>query len=159
MTVIDEIRDERQRQIEVEGFTPEHDDKRDDTTIAKAAGCYAFAATGYRKPAMASMWPWNWDCFKITTPRRDLIKAAALIVAEIERLDRIWIELPHGVARLTCKIPIDHTVVEVRLKDGTTCKAFSIVHGERSGFYPLDENDVPLESNIVNKVTAWRACQ
>jgi hypothetical protein len=37
-----------------------------------------------------SQWPggWDWSWFKPTTPRRDLVKAGALIVAEIERLDR-----------------------------------------------------------------------
>ncbi|NKJ43681.1 hypothetical protein [Novosphingobium sp. SG720] len=34
------------------------------------------------------VWPWDDEHFKLTNPRRDLIKAAALIVAEIERLDR-----------------------------------------------------------------------
>lgn len=36
------------------------------------------------------MWPWPASSpFKPSDPRRDLIKAAALIVAEIERLDRM----------------------------------------------------------------------
>jgi hypothetical protein len=34
------------------------------------------------------LWPWDDEWFKLTDPRRDLIKAAALIIAEIERLDR-----------------------------------------------------------------------
>lgn len=33
-------------------------------------------------------WPWNGRWWKPTNRRRDLIKAGALIVAEIERLDR-----------------------------------------------------------------------
>lgn len=35
------------------------------------------------------VWPWDESWWKPTTPRRDLVKAAALILAEIERLDRM----------------------------------------------------------------------
>jgi hypothetical protein len=34
------------------------------------------------------LWPWHDDWWKPKDRRRDLIRAAALIVAEIERLDR-----------------------------------------------------------------------
>ena len=34
-------------------------------------------------------WPWDGNRWKPSTPRNDLIKAAALLIAEIERLDRI----------------------------------------------------------------------
>jgi hypothetical protein len=43
-------------------------------------------------------WPWDLKWWKPTTPRRDLVKAAALIVAEIERLDRAALA-PEGDAR------------------------------------------------------------
>lgn len=33
-------------------------------------------------------WCWDRSWWKPTTPRRDLVKAAALILAEIERIDR-----------------------------------------------------------------------
>jgi len=39
----------------------------------------------YSRP---DVWPWGGFTWKPTTPRRDLVKAAALILAEIERLDR-----------------------------------------------------------------------
>ena len=35
------------------------------------------------------MWPWDPHWFKTSSRRRDLIKAGALILAEIERLDRM----------------------------------------------------------------------
>jgi hypothetical protein len=78
---------ERQRQIEKEGWTALHDDSHEDSfALSKAAACYArYAGEGYFKPAE---WPWSLEWWKPTTPRRDLVKAGALILAEIERLDR-----------------------------------------------------------------------
>lgn len=94
MSVINEIAAERKRQIEQEGWTPEHDDEHKYFEMARAAVCYAFGAYQSiitKKPALHEYWPKEWDkaWWKPTTPRRDLIKAAALIVAEIERLDRM----------------------------------------------------------------------
>ena len=84
MPVIDEIAAERKRQIEVEGWTVEHDDKHSDGSLAMAATCYA---TVY--PLAGSYWPWDIKWWKPKDRRRDLIRAGALIVAEIERLDRL----------------------------------------------------------------------
>jgi hypothetical protein len=89
-SVIDEIAAERRRQIEVEGWSPEHDDEHDEDQLAKAAIVYAapdwlrqfFDANDIR------IWPWDADWWRPNGRRRDLIRAAALIVAEIERLDR-----------------------------------------------------------------------
>lgn len=80
---------ERLRQIEAEGWTPEHDDdyKRDE--LIYAAACYCMSAAGEIFETFEKMWPWDVNWRKSTTPRRDLVKAAALILAEIERLDRI----------------------------------------------------------------------
>lgn len=87
MTVIDEIADERKRQIEVEGWTPEHDDKEHrGAGMAVAASCYALSAAG--KSNSRSQWPWSLSWWKPKDRRRDLIRAGALIVAEIERIDR-----------------------------------------------------------------------
>ncbi|RWF44250.1 MAG: hypothetical protein EOS65_02420 [Mesorhizobium sp.] len=91
---LDDIAAERQRQISAEGWTVEHDDEHDQGEMALAAACYAYEATrtehqrslddGFAPP----MWPWAERWWKPTTRRRDLVKAGALIVAEIERLDR-----------------------------------------------------------------------
>ncbi|WP_269501049.1 hypothetical protein [Burkholderia sp. IMCC1007] len=78
---------ERRRQIEREGLTPAHDDQHNDCEMALAAIVYAESAVGYH-PSCPDTWPWSPDWFKPTTPRRDLVKARALILAEIERLDR-----------------------------------------------------------------------
>lgn len=88
---MEEIAAERRRQIEVEGWTPEHDDIQDMGQLSAAASCYALYSA-YPDPIpkgwKPSAWPWSSDTWNPKDPRRDLIRAAALIVAEIERLDR-----------------------------------------------------------------------
>ena len=78
---------ERRRQIEAEGWTPEHDDEHGAGEMAAAAACYALNAAGCGCE-VARNWPWDGSWWKPSTARRDLVKAAALILAEIERLDR-----------------------------------------------------------------------
>jgi hypothetical protein len=58
--------------------------------LAVAAACYALSAAGCRTEALWQIWPRSWSIswLKPTNPRRDLVKAGALILAEIERLDR-----------------------------------------------------------------------
>jgi len=79
----DDVLAERQRQVEAEGWTPEHDDKHTKGEIRKAAACYA---AGH---PIATLWPWGDEWWKYSSPRRSLVKAGALILAEIERLDRL----------------------------------------------------------------------
>lgn len=99
---------ERERQKSVEGWTPEHDDKHDDAELAKAAAWYAINAESHDYHDMVGVadfqnslnnhfkdeyswccWPWSMEWWKPTSRRRDLVKAGALILAEIERLDRL----------------------------------------------------------------------
>lgn len=80
---------ERRRQIEAEGWTPEHDDKWSSGEIAQATACYALLAAAWNREAVLEIFPWSRSWLKSTTPRRDLVKAGALIQAEIERLDRL----------------------------------------------------------------------
>lgn len=96
MSVIDEIAAERRRQIEAEGWTPEHDDEHDrDHALPRAAACYAIAGTAAGNGPFwithlqvpQQVWPYRWE-WKPYDRRRNLVRAAALIVAEIERLDR-----------------------------------------------------------------------
>ena len=85
---------ERQRQVEVEGWSAAHDDGHSSGELALAAAAYAqFAAKTDRQRAAGSLnranwWPWSPDWWKPSDRRRDLVKAGALILAEIERLDR-----------------------------------------------------------------------
>ena len=76
---------ERRRQVEVEGWTPEHDDSHLPDEMALAACCYCAADEGDAPPAV---WPWAVEWWKPKDRRRNMVKAAALLLAEIERLDR-----------------------------------------------------------------------
>ena len=84
---------ERNRQISAENWTPEWDDLKPDGELADAAACYALSAAGWSTYAASERWPWSKAWWKPSTPRRDLIKAGALILAEIERLDRVPVGL------------------------------------------------------------------
>lgn len=87
---------ERRRQIEVEGYTPAHDDAHDKGELAGAAAAYA----AYRSQAapeiimgdeiIATLWPWPGEgSYKPKGRHRDLERACTLLIAEIERLDRL----------------------------------------------------------------------
>lgn len=82
-----EIMAERRRQVEVEGWTPEHDDTHGRGDLADAAACYAHGEL-INDAADGALWPWDEAWWKPKDRRYDLIRAAALIVAEIERRDR-----------------------------------------------------------------------
>lgn len=88
---------ERERQISQEGWTPEHDDAHAVGELASAAACYAIPKDTLMQRAMIAhttkmivdwLWPWDVAWWKPGSRRRDLVKAGALILAEIERLDR-----------------------------------------------------------------------
>lgn len=90
---------ERQRHISAEGWTPERDDRYRGCELAKAAAAYAHAATGLGwqvKENPPPVWPWPTSWWKPTTSRRDLEKAGALILAEMERIDRAAIAAAKG---------------------------------------------------------------
>ena len=79
---------ERVRQITVYDFDAEHDDIHDGRQIAEAAAAYVLAYAGHASWAV-DVWPWDAAWWKPGDHRRNLVKAGALILAEIERLDRI----------------------------------------------------------------------
>lgn len=85
---LEDIAAERRRQVEAEGWTPEHDDRHRSGQMATAAACYAMPRDGLPVFAVSRFWPWTWSWWKPKDRRRDLVRAGALIVAEIERLDR-----------------------------------------------------------------------
>lgn len=78
---------ERQRQISAEGWNPEHDDEHDDGSLCMAAVCYAEG--DHDDDLLPANWPWARKWWKPRDRRRNLVKAGALILAEIERLDRV----------------------------------------------------------------------
>lgn len=79
---------ERRRQIEAEGWTPEHDDQHSNGEMARAASCYITNKERSHLPSVPLKWPWSDAWWKPDGYRRNLVKAGALILAEIERLDR-----------------------------------------------------------------------
>jgi hypothetical protein len=111
------IMSERFQQIKVEGWTKEHDDEHRDSALALAAVCYATPIRLYGRleapdgPIYYDPWPLSWDNtwdkrrkygirFEIDPipdpasysldERLDLlIKAGALIAAEIDRIKRL----------------------------------------------------------------------
>jgi hypothetical protein len=79
---IERITAERERQMSVEGWTPQHDDREHaHGELTQAALCYL---TGNK-----AGWPWEMSWWKPSEDRiKDLTKAGALIAAEIDRLAR-----------------------------------------------------------------------
>lgn len=91
---------ERSRQLYVKGYTPEHDDQHDQGEIAQAAAsliCRAMATrwrltrddVAFWVGTAATLWPGDWRLGSARAARDDLIRAAALLIAEFERLDRL----------------------------------------------------------------------
>lgn len=75
---------ERQRQIDVEGWTPEHDAQHTDGELALAAAVYA--VPDHLCGIQMLLWPWAPEWYKPKDRIRDLVRAGALIAAEIDRL-------------------------------------------------------------------------
>lgn len=88
--VVREILAERYRQILEEGRTLENDDAHTQGELVQAAASYVLAASPLQplREQATRVWPWTLATFKPYSSRRDLIRAAALIVAELERRDR-----------------------------------------------------------------------
>lgn len=101
---IDDVIAERQRQMAIEGWTTERDDREHrNGELSLAGAAYALAgqskvaakmARDYKTDEVVAphsaqcVWPWHKDWWKPTDQRRNLVKAAALLIADIERLDR-----------------------------------------------------------------------
>lgn len=97
-----DIAAERLRQIDGEGRTADHDDGYVAGELASAAAAYAYVASvpdSMRRlvsgiysiqnlSRIADLWPWEAHWWKPKDRRADLVRAGALIAAEIERLDR-----------------------------------------------------------------------
>lgn len=102
---VDLIAQERRRQIDPEGYSPEHDQHHGNGSLAWAAACYAAPDTVWRvverdlsdqdgehhELRYYEPWPRSWRRTVNLTPTtddrvRELVKAGALIAAEIDRL-------------------------------------------------------------------------
>lgn len=79
---------ERRRQIEEEGYDASHDDMETKGQLAIAAACY-LSYQSHLGSQIEEWWPWDFKHWKPSADRKiDLIKAGALIVAELERIAR-----------------------------------------------------------------------
>lgn len=96
---------ERRRQVCEEGYNLKHDEAHDVGELALAAAAYAFCAAQpprliagqpldwpVRQWILQHLWPWFSEHFKPKDRRRDLVRAVALGLAAIERLDRETIQ-------------------------------------------------------------------
>lgn len=102
---------ERLRQINFKGWTPEHDDEHDQGELAGGAAAYAAHASdalhpmsqgdAFRDGTLPPGWCWEPDSFKPGDPYRNLEKAAAMILAEMERMLRLGV----SVARVEEPLP------------------------------------------------------
>lgn len=90
-----DVMNERDRQWNDEGFDPDHDNTHTDASLARAGACFALSASCFHADTLKQLiqvaWPrsWSMSWWKPKDRRRDLVRAAALIIAEIERLDRL----------------------------------------------------------------------
>jgi hypothetical protein len=88
------------RQREIEGWTVEHDDEHEIGDLAAAGAAYALTSRARRRGQAGpsydgavldwemTCWPWSRDWWKPRDNRRDLVRGAALIIAEGEKFDR-----------------------------------------------------------------------
>ncbi|WP_143960255.1 hypothetical protein [Litoribacter populi] len=100
------IKDERKRQIEVKGFTPEHDDNwNNPQDLILAAATYQMEPE--HRTEYPFSWPWHIKSWKPTAKQgiqgriRELVKAGALYIAAKETLERRGIE--HPLKQACCK--------------------------------------------------------
>jgi hypothetical protein len=84
-----DVVDERVRQLIAEEWDYAHDDQYVHKELANAAVCYVYGDIYGETPCS---WPWGDDDWKPKTYRENLVRAAALLVAEIERIDRMEYE-------------------------------------------------------------------
>ncbi len=86
---------ERERQVTGERMAPEHDDRHDPGTLVDAGVAYARPHAALTEPAKDSMavdsggrvpdgWPWEAHWWKPKGLRPDLVRAGALLAAELD---------------------------------------------------------------------------
>jgi len=106
---IDRVLRERVRQVLGEGYDAERDDAYVDGELVGAALAYAFSSLVGIAPEVdqedsdeliESLWPDGWSEMKRKTSDRDLERAAALLLAELDRRDRLHARLAAGAGRV-----------------------------------------------------------
>ena len=87
MNGVELIAVERKRQIEVEGWDAANDDEHGAMVMALAGAVYVLNLTNVPHDGL---WPFDYEYWKPTPddPIRQLVKAGALIAAEIDKMQR-----------------------------------------------------------------------
>jgi hypothetical protein len=93
---INDVSTERLRQIEEEGYGSSNDDSYPGGELAAAGASYGMHAAWNLAPTNVGKdplgiplwWPFDVVHWKPSDPRKNLVKAAALIIAEIDKIDR-----------------------------------------------------------------------
>lgn len=96
---ITDILSERERQKSQEGYSLQHDDQYEHNELSRAAASYVDYAANcsslyeshsslYQRQVPPNNWVFDKVFWKPKNPRQDLVRAAALIIAEVERMDR-----------------------------------------------------------------------
>lgn len=135
---IDLITLERSRQKEIGGWSDEHDDKHDGGELADAAAVYAMIAAAQARGAGVDdfdfesvtqelNWPWDQRDYKPKDQMSNLVRAGALIAAEVDRLLRQEADAaePQRVERK--QVIVDGDAVEHHMMDALTLAGSAIV--------------------------------
>lgn len=93
---INDVSEERLRQITEEGYGAISDDTLGNGVLGAAGACYAIHAAwtleegspGKSLSGVPIWWPFGPETWKPEDPRRNLVKAAALLIAQIDKYDR-----------------------------------------------------------------------
>ena len=121
MTGAEMIAEERQRQLSAEGWTANHDSDHVSGELAIAAACYARIAAlqaehnwrrgvdldsiGRPMKMCPTDWPWDEEWWKPKGAVSNLVRAGALIAAEI---DRIYAAAEKASEQADCQPPTTH---------------------------------------------------
>lgn len=84
---VKEIAEERRRQIEDLGYTREHDRNHQGAELIRAALSYLAAADFGDNPPLPFDWPFDPKSWRPEDRRNNLIRAGALIAAELDRME------------------------------------------------------------------------
>jgi len=104
---------ERRRQIDVEGWTAEHDYEHEDTALMRAAVCYLLYEIAAQDTEdndilvnlvdflRGVLWPWCDEWWKPEHVDRNLVRAGALVAAAIDKIQREEVpnDSPHHTTR------------------------------------------------------------
>lgn len=87
---------ERSRQMKEEGYSTFHDDKHAKGELVLAAISYLWGGWVPTSQIKEMYWPWDLSAYKPKGRIHDLVRAGALIAAEIDRLQRIEAKAKKG---------------------------------------------------------------